>query len=98
MAVSGDVLDVHAYCRDVEAYLCRRNGGHLIRLVGPAFEMVRDWAAQGIPLTVVCDGIDRVVVGSGSSGVSDQTSVFWSRCAKITAASVSAGLVPRVLV
>ena len=60
MAVSG-VLDVHAYCRDVEAYLCRRNGGHLIRLVGPSFEMVRDWAAQGIPLTVVCDAIDRVV-------------------------------------
>lgn len=61
MAVSGDALDVHAYCRDVEAYLCRRNGGHLIRLVGPAFELVRDWAARGIPLTVVCDAIDRVV-------------------------------------
>lgn len=61
MAVSGDALDVHAYCRDVEAYLCRRNGGHLIRLVGPAFELVRDWAQQGIPLTVVCDAIDRVV-------------------------------------
>ena len=60
MAVSGG-LDVHAYCREVEAYLCRRNGGHLIRLVGPAFELVRDWATQGIPLTVVCDAIDRVV-------------------------------------
>ena len=60
MAVSG-ALDVHAYCRDVEAYLCRRNGGHLIRLVGPSFELVCDWATQGIPLTVVCDAIDRVV-------------------------------------
>ncbi len=61
MAVSGQALDVHAYCRDVEAYLCRRNGGHLIRLVGPSFELVCGWAAQGIPLTVVCDAIDRVV-------------------------------------
>jgi hypothetical protein len=60
MAVSG-ALDVHAYCRDVEAYLCRRNGGHLIRLVGPSFELVCDWATRGIPLTVVCDAIDRVV-------------------------------------
>lgn len=54
-------MDVHAYCRDVEAYLCRRNGGHLIRLVGPAFELVCEWARQGIPLTIVCDAIDRVV-------------------------------------
>lgn len=53
--------DVSAYCREVEAYLCRRNGGHLIRLVGPSFELVRAWAQQGIPLTVVCDAIDRVV-------------------------------------
>ena len=43
MAVS-DGVDVPAYCREVEAYLCRRNGGHLIRLVGPSFELVRDWA------------------------------------------------------
>ncbi|MFN7977091.1 MAG: hypothetical protein U0P30_03080 [Vicinamibacterales bacterium] len=61
MAVTGQAIDAHAYCREVEAYLCRRNGGHLIRLVGPAFELVCDWARQGIPLTVVCDGIDRVV-------------------------------------
>lgn len=53
--------DVHAYCRDVEAYLCRRNGGHLIRVVGPAFDLVRGWASQGIPLSVVCEGIDRAV-------------------------------------
>lgn len=61
MAVSDQTLDVHTYCREVEAYLCRRNGGHLIRLVGPSFELVCTWATQGIPLTVVCDAIDRVV-------------------------------------
>jgi hypothetical protein len=53
--------EMHAYCRDVEAYLCRRNDGHLIRVVGPAFELVKGWAAQGIPLTLVREAIDRVV-------------------------------------
>ncbi|MEZ5290525.1 MAG: hypothetical protein R2745_05545 [Vicinamibacterales bacterium] len=55
------MIDVHAYCRDVEAHLCRRNDGHLIRLVGPAFELVKGWADAGIPLSVVRDGIDRTV-------------------------------------
>lgn len=53
--------DVHAYCREVEAYLCRRNDGHLIRVVGPAFDLVKGWAEQGIPLTLVREAIDRVV-------------------------------------
>ncbi len=53
--------DAHAYCRAVEAHLCRRNGGHLIRIVGPAFDVVKGWAESGIPLTVACAGIDRVV-------------------------------------
>ncbi|MGD9906629.1 MAG: hypothetical protein AB7U83_24440 [Vicinamibacterales bacterium] len=53
------MTDVHAYCRAVEAHLCRRNGGHLIRIVGPAFDVVREWASAGIPLTVACAGIDR---------------------------------------
>lgn len=48
-----------AYCREVEGYLCRKNDGHLIRIVGPAFEQVCGWAARGIPLKVVCRGIDR---------------------------------------
>lgn len=51
--------DRDAYCRDVEAYLCRKNDGHLIRIVGPAFEQVCGWAARGIPLKVVYRGIDR---------------------------------------
>jgi hypothetical protein len=48
-----------SYCRDIEAYLCRKNDGHLIRIAGPAFERVSGWADAGIPLTVVCAGIDR---------------------------------------
>ena len=47
------------YCRDLEAYLCRKNDGHLIRIVGPAFEQVCGWAARGVPLAVACRGIDR---------------------------------------
>lgn len=50
---------VESYCRDIEAYLCRKNDGHLIRVTGPAFEQVMRWAEQGIPLKVACEGIDR---------------------------------------
>jgi hypothetical protein len=48
-----------SYCRDLEAYLCRKNDGHLIRIAGPAFERVSRWAEDGIPLKVACAGIDR---------------------------------------
>jgi len=47
------------YCREVEAYLCRKNEGHLIRIVGPAFEQVCGWATQGVPLKIACRGIDQ---------------------------------------
>ena len=47
------------YCRALEAYLCRKNGGHLIRIVGPTFEQVCGWATRGIPLTLAQQGIDR---------------------------------------
>ena len=47
------------YCRALEAHLTRKNDGHLIRIVGPAFELVRGWAEQGIPFKVACLGIDR---------------------------------------
>jgi hypothetical protein len=53
------VIDVESYCRDLEAYLCRKNDGHLIRITGPAFERVQGWANQGIPLTIAESGIDR---------------------------------------
>ena len=55
----GVTEDPATYCRDVEAYLCRKNDGHLIRIVGPAFEQVCGWAAQGVPIKVVHRGIDR---------------------------------------
>jgi hypothetical protein len=47
------------FCRDIETYLCRKNDGHLIRVTGPSFELVSGWAAQGIPIKVACEGIDR---------------------------------------
>lgn len=50
---------VEDYCRAVEAHLCRKNDGHLIRIVGPAFEQVCAWATKGVPLNVAMRGIDR---------------------------------------
>ena len=56
------VMDTDDYCREIEAYLCRKNDGHLIRIVGPSFERVRGWAAQGVPLKIACQGIDAYFV------------------------------------
>ena len=53
------MTEVDGYCRQVETYLCRKNDGHLIRIVGPSFERVSDWAQQGIPIKLVFRGIDR---------------------------------------
>lgn len=53
------MIDVESYCRDLEAYLCQKNDGHLIRITGPAFERIQAWAQQGIPLKVTQAGIDR---------------------------------------
>jgi hypothetical protein len=47
------------YCRELETYLCRKNEGHLIRIVGPVFEQVCGWAMQGVPLTIAYRGIDQ---------------------------------------
>jgi hypothetical protein len=52
-------MDPSDYAREIERYLCRKNDGHLIRIVGPAFEQVCGWAAQGVPLKVAFKGIDR---------------------------------------
>jgi len=51
--------DVESYCRHLEAYLCRKNEGHLIRIVGPAFEQVCGWATRGVPVKIAERGIDR---------------------------------------
>jgi hypothetical protein len=58
-AESAGEMDLDGYCRQIESHLCRKNDGHLIRVSGPAFEMVRGWAEQGIPLGVAKAGIDR---------------------------------------
>jgi hypothetical protein len=50
--------ELSEYCREVEDHLTRVNGGHLVRIVGTGFELVRQWAEQGIPLSVVCRGIE----------------------------------------
>jgi hypothetical protein len=34
------------------------NEGQIIRVVGPAFELVRGWALEGMPLSIVTHGID----------------------------------------
>jgi hypothetical protein len=47
------------YCRQIESYLCRKNDGHLVRIVGPAFEQVCGWATRGVPIKVAYRGIDR---------------------------------------
>ena len=49
------------YCRGLEAHLTRKNEGHLIRIVGPAFELVRGWFERGIPFKIACHGIDLTV-------------------------------------
>ena len=52
-------MDIAEYCREIETYLCRKNDGHLIRVVGPSFELVSAWAASGVPLKIAYAGIDR---------------------------------------
>ena len=47
------------FCREIESYLCQKNDGHLVRVTGPSFDLVSGWAAQGIPLKVAFQGIDR---------------------------------------
>ena len=67
-AVSPAVTDIGEFCRAVEAHLCRVNGGHLVRIVGPAFELVAGWAKEGIPLRVVLHGVDRTVARLTAKG------------------------------
>ena len=50
---------IDQYCREIETYLCQKNDGHLIRVVGPSFEVVSGWAEQGVPLKIAYAGIDR---------------------------------------
>ena len=52
-------MGTEQYCREIETYLCQKNDGHLIRVVGPSFDLVSRWAADGVPLKVAFRGIDR---------------------------------------
>ncbi len=59
LQISDCKLQIGDYCRSVEAYLCQKNDGHLIRVVGPSFELVSRWEADGVPLQIARSGIDR---------------------------------------
>jgi hypothetical protein len=61
LSIDRVVTDPADYTRSIEAYLCRKNDGHLIRIIGPAFEQVCGWAQRGVPLNVAYRGIDRYV-------------------------------------
>jgi hypothetical protein len=61
-------MDSSEYCREIEAHLCRSNEGHLVRIVGPAFDKVREWAAMGVPLKVAFQGIDRHIERVSAKG------------------------------
>jgi len=52
-------VQIAEYCREIETHLCQKNDGHLIRIVGPSFELVSRWAGDGIPLKVALRGVDR---------------------------------------
>lgn len=47
------------FIRAIEHHVCQKNDGHLIRIVGPAFDVVSRWERDGIPLKVALRGIDR---------------------------------------
>jgi hypothetical protein len=98
-------MDASEYCRDIEAYLCRKNDGHLIRIAGPSFEVVSRWAADGVPLKVAHAGIDRYFERYYRKGPrrrpvkidfceADVRDVFdeWRRATGITAVASSNGL------
>jgi hypothetical protein len=53
------VVSAADYCRAIEHHICQKNDGHLIRIVGPAFEVVALWERDGVPLKVAIRGIDR---------------------------------------
>src|SRR5262245_11647978 len=95
---------VAEYCRSIEAHLCRMNEGHLIRIVGPSFELVCGWAAKAIPLKVAYEGIDRCVERYHAKGnrrrpvqiefcTADVLDAFdeWRRAVGLTGSTGSAG-------
>jgi hypothetical protein len=102
-ADAGGPADVADYCRRIEAYLCQKNDGHLIRVVGPSFDLVSCWAVEGIPLKVAYAGIDRYCERYYRAGprrrpvridfcANDVRDAFddWRRATGVTAATLTA--------
>ena len=54
-------MDQASYCRELETHLCRKNGGHLIRIAGPSFSQVCGWATRGVPLKIAFRGMLSVI-------------------------------------
>jgi vacuolar-type H+-ATPase subunit H len=92
------------YCRAIEAYLCRKNEGHLVRIVGPVFEQVSGWAVQGVPLAIAFRGIDQYCGRYYAKGPrrrpvriefceADILELFddWRRAVGVSAADIAAG-------
>jgi hypothetical protein len=94
------------FCREIETYLCRKNDGHLIRIVGPVFQKVCGWAAQGVPIKIAYRGIDRYFERQQAKGPgprrrpirvefceADILDAFdeWRRAVGVTASAVAAG-------
>jgi hypothetical protein len=94
------------FCREIETYLCRKNDGHLIRIVGPVFEKVCGWAARGVPIKIAYRGIDRYVERQQAKGPAprrrpirvefceaDILDAFdeWRRAVGVTSSAVAAG-------
>jgi hypothetical protein len=94
------------FCREIETYLCRKNEGHLIRIVGPVFEKVCGWATQGVPIKIAYRGIDRYFERQHAKGPgprrrpirvefceADILDAFdeWRRAVGVTASAAAAG-------
>ena len=94
------------FCREIETYLCRKNEGHLIRIVGPVFQKVCGWAAQGVPIKIAYRGIDRYFERQQTKGPgprrrpirvefceADILDAFdeWRRAVGVTSSAVAAG-------
>lgn len=94
------------FCREIETYLTRKNDGHLIRIVGPVFQKVCGWAAQGVPIKIAYRGIDRYFERQQAKGPgprrrpirvefceADILDAFdeWRRAVGVTASAAAAG-------
>ena len=63
--------DLSEYCRELESYLCRKNGGHLFASSDRRSNRCADWAERGVPLTMAFRGhrpILRAAAGEGARG------------------------------